>query len=206
MESFYSAIDLRGYPSQYFAKTAIVKEVNIENYKDVIDSFVDNKHKNSLFGIEINDESKNVKKIVRKADSMDVIFFKSRDSKENREALKNKELTLVSNPDNLDSVCFNLAKENSIGFELNLQEFINNQRYKRVKVLETYRELLKAYKKYSFPIVLTSGAKDIYEKKTPLTLISFGCILGMDIRESKASITTVPEMLINKNQKSFARR
>ena len=115
MESFYSAIDLRGYPSQYFAKTAIVKEVNIENYRDVIDSFVDNKHKNSLFGIEINDESKNVKKIVRKADSMDVIFFKSRDSKENREALKNKELTLVSNPDNLDSVCFNLAKENSIG-------------------------------------------------------------------------------------------
>ena len=81
---------------------------------------------------------------------MDVIFFKSRDSKENREALKNKELTLVSNPDNLDSVCFNLAKENSIGFELNLQEFINNQRYRRVKVLETYRELLKAYKKYSF--------------------------------------------------------
>lgn len=206
MESFYSAIDLRGYPSQYFAKTAIVKEVNIENYKDVIDSFVDNKYKNSLFGIEINDESKNVKKIVRKADSMDVIFFKSRDSKENREALKNKELTLVSNPDNLDSVCFNLAKENSIGFELNLQEFINNQRYRRVKVLETYRELLKAYKKYSFPIVLTSGAKDIYEKKTPLTLISFGCILGMDIRESKASITTVPEMLIYKNQKSFARR
>ncbi|HOM96027.1 MAG: hypothetical protein GX941_10030 [Candidatus Methanofastidiosa archaeon] len=206
MESFYSAIDLRGYPSQYFAKTAIVKEVNIENYRDVIDSFVDNKHKNSLFGIEINDESKNVKKIVRKADSMDVIFFKSRDSKENREALKNKELTLVSNPDNLDSVCFNLAKENSIGFELNLQEFINNQRYRRVKVLETYRELLKAYKKYSFPIVLTSGAKDIYEKKTPLTLISFGCILGMDIRESKASITTVPEMLIYKNQKSFARR
>lgn len=206
MESFYSAIDLRGYPSQYFAKTAIVKEVNIENYRDVIDSFVDNKHKNSLFGIEINDESKNVKKIVRKAYSMDVIFFKSRDSKENREALKNKELTLVSNPDNLDSVCFNLAKENSIGFELNLQEFINNQRYRRVKVLETYRELLKAYKKYSFPIVLTSGAKDIYEKKTPLTLISFGCILGMDIRESKASITTVPEMLIYKNQKSFARR
>ena len=43
-------------------------------------------------------------------------------------------------------------------------------------------------------------------KKTPLTLISFGCILGMDIRESKASITTVPEMLIYKNQKSFARR
>ena len=206
MESFYSAIDLRGYPSQYFAKTAIVKEVNIENYKDVIDSFVDNKYKNSLFGIEINDESKNVKKIVRKSGSMDVIFFKSRDSKENREALKNKELTLVSNPDHLDSVCFNLAKENSIGFELNLQEFINNQRYRRVKVLETYRELLKAYKKYSFPIVLTSGAKDIYEKKTPLALISFGCILGMDIRESKASITTVPEMLIYKNQKSFARR
>ena len=97
MESFYSAIDLRGYPSQYFAKTAIVKEVNIENYRDVIDSFVDNKHKNSLFGIEINDESKNVKKIVRKADSMDVIFLRVGIQRKIAEALKNKELTLVSN-------------------------------------------------------------------------------------------------------------
>lgn len=201
MGNYYSTIDLRGYPSQYFTKTAIIKEVNIENYKGIIDNFGDNKYENSLFGIEINDESKNVKKIVRKVEGIDIKIFKGRDSKENREALKIKELTLISNPDNLDSVCFDLARENSIGFELNLQEFINNQRYRRVKTLETYRELLKAFKKYSFPIVLTSGAKDIHEKKTPLALISFGCILGMDIRESKASITTVPEMLINKNQK-----
>ena len=131
------------------------------------------------------------------------IIFKSRDSKENREVLKIKGITLISNPDNLDSVCFDLAKENSIGFEINLQDFIINQRYKRVKTLETYRELIKAYKKFLFPIVLTSGARNPNEVKTPLTIVSFGCILGMDIREAKGSITTVPEMLVNKKFKNY---
>ena len=198
MGSYYSAIDLRGYPSSYFSKTALVKQVNINNFKDILESFDKNKSENTLFGIEIDDESKNVKKIIRKAEGIDVIIFKSRDSKENREVLKIKEITLISNPDNLDSVCFDLARENSIGFEINLQDYINNQRYRRVKNLETYRELLKAYRKFLFPIVLTSGARDSHELKTPLTLVSFGCILGMDIREAKGAITTVPEMLINK--------
>jgi ribonuclease P/MRP protein subunit RPP1 len=198
MGSYYSAIDLRGYPSSYFSKTTLVNQVNIGNYKEILESFENNKQETTLFGIEIDDESKNAKKIIRKAEGIDVIIFKSRDSKDNREALKIKEITLMSNPDNLDSVCFDLARENLIGFELNLQDFINNQRYRRVKALENYRELLKAYRKFSFPLVLTSGARDIHEVKTPLTLVSFGCILGMDIREAKGGITTVPEMLINK--------
>jgi len=198
MGSYYSAIDLRGYPSSYFSKTALVKQVNVGNYKDILESFDKNKSENTLFGIEIDDESKNAKKIIRKAEGIDVIIFKSRDSKDNREALKIKEITFISNPDNLDSVCFDLARENSIGFEINLQDYINNQRYRRVKILENYRELLKAYRKFLFPIVLTSGARDIQEVKTPLTFLSFGCILGMDIREAKGAITTVPEMLINK--------
>ena len=198
MGSYYSAIDLRGYPSSYFSKTALVKQVNIDTYKEVLENFDKNKKENTLLGIEIDDESKNAKKIIRKADGIDVIIFKGRDSKDNREALKIKEITLMSNPDNLDSVCFDLAKENLIGFELNLQDFINNQRYRRVKALENYRELLKAYRKFLFPLVLTSGARDKHEVKTPLTMVSFGCILGMDIREAKGAITTVPEMLINK--------
>ena len=198
MGSYYSAIDLRGYPSSYFSKTALVKQINASNYKDILEVFEKIKSENTLFGIEIDDESKNAKKIIRKAEGIDIIIFKSRDSKENREALKIKELTLISNPDNLDSVCFDLARENSIGFEINLQDFVNSQRYRRVKTLETYRELLKAYRKFLFPIVLTSGARDSHELKTPLTLVSFGCILGMDIREAKGAITTVPEMLINK--------
>lgn len=198
MGSYYSAIDLRGYPSSYFSKSALVKQVNIDNYKEVLESFDKNKKENTLFGIEIDDESKNAKKIIRKADEIDVIIFKSRDSKDNREALKIKEITLMSNPDNLDGVCFDLARENLIGFELNLQDFINNQRYRRVKALENYRELLKAYRKFLFPLVLTSGARDTHEVKTPLTLVSFGCTLGMDIREAKGAITTVPEMLIKK--------
>ena len=198
MGSYYSAIDLRGYPSSYFSKTALVKQVNASNYKDILGSFEKNKSENTLFGIEIDDESKNAKKIIRKAEGIDIIIFKSRDSKENREALKIKEITLISNPDNLDSVCFDLARENSIGFEINLQDFFSSQRYRRVKSLEIYMELLKAYRKFLFPIVLTSGARDSHELKTPLTLLSFGCILGMDIREAKGAITTVPEMLINK--------
>ena len=198
MGSYYSAIDLRGYPSSYFSKTALVKQVNIDTYKEVLESFDKNKKENILIGLEIDDESKNAKKIIRKADGIDVIIFKGRDSKDNREALKIKEITFMSNPDNLDSVCFDLAKENLIGFELNLQDFINNQRYRRVKALENYRELLKAYRKFLFPLVLTSGARDTHEVKTPLTLVSFGCTLGMDIREAKGAITTVPEMLIKK--------
>jgi len=198
MGNYYSAIDLRGCTPSYFSKTALVKQVNIENYKDILESIKKNKIDNVLLGIEIDDETKNVKRIIKKADEVDVIIFKSRDSKENREALKIKEITMISNPDNLDSVCFDLARENSIGFEFNLQDITTNQGYRRVKLLENYRELLKAYRKFMFPIVITSGARETTEIKTPLALVSFGCILGMDIREAKGAITTVPEMLLNK--------
>ncbi len=198
MGNYYSAIDLRGCTPSYFSKTALVKQVNIENYKDILESIKKNKIDNVLLGIEIDDETKNVKRIIKKADEVDVIIFKGRDSKENREALKIKEITMISNPDNLDSVCFDLARENSIGFEFNLQDITTNQGYRRVKLLENYRELLKAYRKFMFPIVITSGARETTEIKTPLALVSFGCILGMDIREAKGAITTVPEMLLNK--------
>ena len=198
MGNYYSAIDLRGCTPSYFSKTALVKQVNIENYKDILESIKKNKIDNVLLGIEIDDETKNIKRIIKKTDEVDVIIFKSRDSKENREALKIKEITMISNPDNLDSVCFDLARENSIGFEFNLQDITTNQGYRRVKLLENYRELLKAYRKFMFPIVITSGARETTEIKTPLALVSFGCILGMDIREAKGAITTVPEMLLNK--------
>ena len=198
MGNYYSAIDLRGCTPSYFSKTALVKQVNIENYKDILESIKKNKLDTVLLGIEIDDETKNVKRIIKKADEVDVIIFKGRDSKENREALKIKEITMISNPDNLDSVCFDLARENSIGFEFNLQDITTNQGYRRVKLLENYRELLKAYRKFMFPIVITSGARETTEIKTPLALVSFGCILGMDIREAKGAITTVPEMLLNK--------
>lgn len=198
MQNYYSAIDLRGYPSPYFVKTALIKQLNKDNCKDTIESFDRNKPKDTLYGIEIDDDLKNVKRIIRRSEGMDIIIFKGRSSKENREALKIKEISFISNPEELDSVCFNLSRDNSIGFELNLQDFINAPRYKRVKKLELYKELLKAYRKFLFPIVLTSGARGQNEIKTPLTLVSFGCILGMDIREAKGAITTVPEMIINK--------
>lgn len=198
MEKYYSAIDLRGYPSSYFSKVALIKQVNAENYKIVLESLHKDKKEHTLVGIEIDDEPKNAKKIIKKTEQVDIIIFKSRDFKDNREALKISDITMISNPDNLDSVCFELARENSIGFEVNVQEYINYQRYRRVKALENYRELLKAYKKFAFPLVITSGARDDTEIKTPLTLVSFGCAIGMDIRESKGAITTVPEMLLNK--------
>ncbi len=198
MQNYYSAIDLRGYPSSNFVKTALIKQLNKDNYKEVIESFDPNKPEDTLYGIEIDDDPKNAKKIVRKSEKMDVVIFKGRSSKENREVLKIKEISFISNPENLDSVCFNLSRDNSIGFELNIQDFINTSRYKRVKKLELYREILKAYKKFLFPIIITSGARTQDEIKTPLTLVSFGCILGMDIREAKGSITTVPEMILNK--------
>ncbi len=198
MQNYYSAIDLRGYPSPHFVKTALIKQLNKDNYKEVIESFDPNKPEDTLYGIEIDDDPKNAKKIVRKSEKMDVVIFKGRSSKENREVLKIKEISFISNPENLDSVCFNLSRDNSIGFELNIQDFINTSRYKRVKKLELYREILKAYKKFLFPIIITSGARTQDEIKTPLTLVSFGCILGMDIREAKGSITTVPEMILDK--------
>jgi hypothetical protein len=65
MGNYYSAIDLRGYPSSYFSKIALINQVNKENYKDILENLDKNKFDNSLLGIEIDEDNKKSQKKIK---------------------------------------------------------------------------------------------------------------------------------------------
>ena len=165
MSELYSAIDLRGFPSKYFSKIGLIKKINIDNLDSALEK-IESKD-NIISGVEIEDSPQNAKRIIKKLKSIDIIILKGMESKDNREALKMRELTMISNPQNLDKVCFELCKKNQIGIEINAQEILDLNSYKRVKKLEGINDLITAHRKFSFPLVITSGARNPFEIKTP---------------------------------------
>lgn len=99
----------------------------------------------------------------------------------------------------VDSTIATLLSERGIALEINFSEFLNSYGSIRAKKIGKVRQNILIARKYKTPIIITSGAKDIYEMRTPRELISFGKILGLNDHEVKDALERTPLRLIEKS-------
>ncbi|ABR55311.1 Ribonuclease P [Methanococcus vannielii SB] len=156
--------------------------VAFQNHTDFSDELIDNAKKygeeNGILvysGLKILSNNQNeIDKIVKKyRNRVEMIFIEGGDIKINRKTLESNETDVLSTPElnradnGLDHVLTRLGSTNRVSIELNLSNLIKNKNYDRARVLWAFQRNLMLCKKYDTPVVISSGANDIYGIKAP---------------------------------------
>jgi ribonuclease P/MRP protein subunit RPP1 len=165
------------------------KEISAKNNIDI------------FIGIEAKtiEELKKLAKIRRE---FDFLLVEGSDLELNRTAVQTKEVDILVHPEyNRKDSGFNhtmarLAAENNVAIEINFREILLSSKNTRANIMHRIQENVKLCKKYNTPIVICSGAVTHWQLKDPKILMSMGCLLGLDLNESKKTLSEVPEKMI----------
>ncbi len=134
----------------------------------------------------------------------DVLLVRGGDLKLNREAVETPEVDILTHPEyerldsGLDHIMAKLAAKNDVAIEVNFRQIALSSKATRSKILSNIQNNIKLAKKFNAPIILCSGAISHFELKDPYIMASFATIFGLELKEAKNAISTVPEKIIKK--------
>jgi ribonuclease P/MRP protein subunit RPP1 len=178
----------------------------IEKFKKTFES---NQGLDIAFGLKI--EVKNpeeLKKIVRNVRrEVELISIFGGDLEINRKACETPEVDILTHPEferndsGLDHVTVKLAKENNVSIEFNFRELLFSYKKSRADVFSKMLKNAKLVRKYNAPFIITSGALDPHDLRSPSDLISFGRVLGLDPKKTKLSFSG---SILKENRKRLA--
>ncbi|RLI93890.1 MAG: hypothetical protein DRO90_02915, partial [Candidatus Altiarchaeales archaeon] len=131
----------------------------------------------------------------------DLVIVDGGDGKVNRAASECWEVDILSHPEKneerdfmrqknsgIDHVIARLLAEKFIAIEFNFFEILNSSGMRRSQILGRMQQNVRLARKYNVPIIITSGAIDKYDLRSPRDLMSFGKLIGMTDLEAKSSI------------------
>ena len=146
----------------------------------------------------INEIRKIVNKFRNKSSCISVI---GGDLKVNRATVENIKIDILSRPylKNYDGgINHILAKEavkNNVAIELCFNDVLKSYLSYRAKVISNFKDIYTLYRKYDFPLVLSSRAESIFDIKTTHDFIAFFKQTGLSDDEITRSFNTSSEIL-----------
>jgi ribonuclease P/MRP protein subunit RPP1 len=158
-------------------------------------------------GIEIflGFEARNLKELSilrEKRRKFDVFLVRGGDLRLNRAACETAEVDILTHPEfertdsGLNHVLVKEAAKNNVAIEINFREILVSSKKTRSTVLRNISSNIKLAKKYKAPIIVCSGSLSHWDITDPQCLISFASLLGLELNEAKATVSTVPEKII----------
>jgi ribonuclease P/MRP protein subunit RPP1 len=188
----------------------IQKELTGES--DLADGEIQNNDLNPDFqivpGVEI--DPKNGEDLRKKINNFrkksDLLMIKGGDLKINRSSCENSKVDILSRPYyrrrdcGINHVLAKEAAKNSVAIELNISDILRSQNALRSKLLGHFREIVKLQKKFSFPVLLTSGAVTNYDLRRPRDLVALSKCFGMDHEDAISALSQIPWLILEFNQ------
>ncbi len=106
----------------------------------------------------------------------------SKDVKVNREAVMRRKVDAILDFEerNLDYATLKLAAEKDVVIEVSLSKFLRTRGFRRMKLLDETRLLLKLMLKFKTPFLLTSGAVKLEELRPRKQIYTFFKFLAKD--------------------------
>jgi ribonuclease P/MRP protein subunit RPP1 len=199
-----------GYHGLVLVKSSEESSSNLNGHQDP------SKYKNSnnsagistFEGVKIR--AKNPEDLKRKIQKFrkktDVLLVHGGDLKINRAAVEDPRVDVLAHPyqgrrdSGFNHVLARKAAENNVAVEINLGYFLRNRNHRRQKILAQFRELVKLKSKFDFSLVITSGARSLYDLRSPRDLMALSNCFGMDRETSLSALSTVPEAITENNQ------
>jgi len=139
---------------------------------------------------------------------VEIITVFGGDPEINRKACETSEVDILTHPEKgenhgLDHVMAKLAKKNNVSIEFNFRELLHTYKKSRANLFSKMLANAKLVRKFRSPFVLTSGALDPWDVRSPSELISFGRILGFNPKDVKLNLTGE---MIKENRKRLGKK
>ncbi|MDO5860771.1 MAG: RNase P subunit p30 family protein [Methanobrevibacter sp.] len=129
------------------------------------------------------------------------------DLKVNRASLENIKIDVLSRPylrrydSGINHVLSKEAVKNNVAIELCFKDVLKSYLAHRAKVIANFKDIYTLYRKYDFPLVLSSGAESIFDIKTTHDFIAFFKQTGLSDLEISNSFNVSSNILeFNKNR------
>jgi len=175
--------------------------------EDLLKTEINRVSKEYNFEIYIGFEATNkmeLKKLLNRRREFDLLLVRGGTNFMNRIAVENRGVDILTHPDyerkdcGINHVLARLAKENEVAIEINFREVLNSEGLIRKNILANHMEIIRLYKKFKFPLIVSSGALSHWQIKDPKVLISYLVILGLEMKEAKEALSVTPRKIIER--------
>ncbi|MGN0177696.1 MAG: ribonuclease P protein component 3 [Methanobrevibacter sp.] len=181
---------------------------NVDNFPDALDFKED--LNNSLEDVinfdytleikssNINEIRKSVNKFRNKSSCISVV---GGDLKVNRSTLENIKIDILSRPYfrrydcGLNHVLAKEAVKNNVAIELCFKDVLKSYLSHRSKVISNFKDIYVLYRKFEFPLILSSRAESIFDIRTTHDFIAFFKQTGLTDVEINKSFKTADNIL-----------
>ena len=147
-----------------------------------------------------------LKKLLNRRREFDLLLVRGGTNLMNRIAVENRGVDILTHPDyerkdcGINHVLARLAKEYEVAIEINFREVLNSEGLIRKNVIANHMEIIRLYKKFKFPLIVSSGALSHWQIKDPKVLISYLVTLGLEIKEAKEALIKTPKRIIERSK------
>lgn len=155
----------------------------------------------------INEIRKSVSKFRNKALCISVV---GGDLKVNRSSLENVKIDVLSRPylkrydSGLNHVLAKEALKNNVAVELCFNDILKSYLSYRSKIISNFKDVYTLYRKYDFPLILSSRAHSIFDIRTTHDFVAFFKQTGLSDEDVNKSFHTASEILeFNKNRENM---
>lgn len=187
------------YKNEYNQCKANLKKISIK-----LNESSDNNKFNIYSGLKVLSKNPEElrKTILKNYNKVDILMVCGGDLKINRAACENPKIDILSRPyykrkdSGMNHVLAKEAKRNNVTVELCLRDLIKTKGHIRAKTISHFRDILILSNKFKFNIIITTGAKTIYDLRTPKDMLALIKSLGLSQNEAEKTLSSTPNLLI----------
>ncbi|WP_407375696.1 ribonuclease P protein component 3 [Methanobrevibacter sp.] len=132
------------------------------------------------------------------------------DLKVNRAVLENVQIDVLSRPylkrfdGGLNHVLAKEAVRNNVAVELCFKDVLRSYLSHRSKVISNFKDIYTLYRKFDFPLILSSRAESVFDIRSTHDFVAFFAQTGLSGAEINKSFKTAGNILeFNKERKNF---
>ncbi|MDR0911928.1 MAG: ribonuclease P subunit P30 [Methanobrevibacter sp.] len=173
------------------------------NYKNDILSNFEDSDCSIYFSIKLytknpNDIQKYSQKFKNKTSLFTVV---GGNDKINRLVCENRQVDILSSPYNryncgINHVLAKLAYENNITIELCLNDILSSFLSVRSKIIGSFKEIIQLYRKFNFPLIVSSKSSNIFDLRNPIDEIAIFKSIGLNDEEIEDIFFNTPKELL----------
>jgi ribonuclease P/MRP protein subunit RPP1 len=178
-----------------------------DDLKDSLEGIIGFDYTLEIKSTNINEIRKAVNKFRDKSLCISVI---GGNLKVNRAVLENVKVDVLSRPylkrydAGMNHILAKEAVRNNVAVELCFNDILKSYLAPRAKIISNFRDIYSLYRKFHFPLILSSGAESVFAIKTVQDFVSVFKQTGLDDDEINNSFMTSKNILeFNRNRKDM---
>ncbi|MBQ2652361.1 MAG: ribonuclease P [Methanobrevibacter sp.] len=146
----------------------------------------------------VNEIRKAVRKFRNKSSCISVM---GGDLKVNRAVVENVQIDVLSRPyfrrydSGLNHILAKVALRNNVAVELCFKDVLKSYLAPRSKIISNFKDVYTLYRKFGFPLILSSRAESVFDIRTTHDFVSFFTQTGLNPVEVESSFLTAANIL-----------